>query len=71
MAEALRDEPRAASCFIERAFSYGAARPPTDGERAWLAGVEAELVDRGVKWRDLMRRIARHPDFYTVVPGAL
>ncbi len=70
LAEALRDDPRAASCFIERAWSYGAARPPTDGERAWLAGVESELVERGVKWRDLMRRIARHPDFYTVVPGA-
>ncbi len=70
LAEALRDEPRAASCFIERTFSYGAARPPTDGERAWLADVQAELVERGVKWRDLVRRIARHPDFYTVVPGA-
>ncbi len=70
LAAALRDEPRAASCFIERAYAYGAARPPTDGERAWLADVEAELVDRGVKWRDLMRRIARHPDFYTVVTGA-
>ena len=70
LAEALRDEPRAASCFIERAFSYGAARPPTDGERAWLAVVQADLLKRGVKWRDLMRRIARHPDFYTVVPGA-
>ena len=70
LAEALRDEPRAASCFIERAFSYGAARPPTDGERAWLAVVQADLLERGVKWRDLMRRIARHPDFYTVVPGA-
>ena len=70
LAEALRDEPRAASCFIERAFSYGAARTPTDGERAWLADVETELVEGGVKWRDLMRRIAQHPDFYTVVPGA-
>ena len=70
LAEALRDDPRAASCFIERAFSYGAARPPTDGERAWLAGVEADLADGGLKWRALMRRIARSPDFYTVVAGA-
>ena len=70
LAEALRDEPRAASCFIERAFSYGAARTPTDDEREWLADVQAELADSGVKWRALMRRIAQHPDFYTVVPGA-
>ena len=70
LAEALRDDPRATSCFIERAFSYGTARPPTDGERGWLADVEAELTDGGLKWRALMRRIARSPDFYTVVPGA-
>ena len=70
LAAALRDEPRAASCFIERAYSYGAARPPTDGERDWLARVQSELAAGGVKWRDLMRRIARHPDFYTAVPGA-
>ena len=69
LAQALRDEPRAASCFIERAFSYGAARTPTDDERAWLAGVQSELADSGVKWRALMRRIAQNPDFYTVVPG--
>ncbi len=70
LGQALRDEPRAASCFVERAFSYGAARMPTDDERAWLADVQAELAERGVKWRTLMRRIARHPDFYTVAPGA-
>ena len=67
LAEALRDEPGAASCFIERAFSYGAARVPTDDERGWLAGVQSELADGGLKWRALMRRVARNPDFYTVV----
>ena len=69
LGEALRDEPRATSCFVERAFSYGAARTPTDDERVWLAGVQSELADGGVKWRALMRRIAQNPDFYTVVPG--
>ena len=70
MGQALRDEPRAASCFVERAFSYGAARMPTDDERDWLADLQAELADNGLKWRALMRRMARNPDFYTVVPGA-
>ena len=69
LAEALRDEPRATSCFVERAFSYGAARTPTAGEREWLEDVQAELSESGVKWRPLMGRIARHPDFYTVAPG--
>ena len=70
LGQALRDEPRAASCFVERAFAYGAARMPTDDERSWLADVQAELGDAGLQWRALMRRIARNPDFYTVVPGA-
>ena len=70
LAAALRDESRATSCFIERAFSYGTARMPTDDERAWLVDVQAELTDSGLQWRDLMRRIARKPDFYTVVPSA-
>ena len=70
LAEALRDEPRVTSCFVERAFSYGAARTPTADERRWLEDAQAELSESGVKWRSLMRRIARHPDFYTVVPGA-
>ncbi len=70
LAAALREEPRVASCFIERAFAYGTARTPTDDERAWLADVQAELADRGLTWRALMRRIAGHPDFYAVRPGA-
>ena len=67
MAEVLRDEPQAASCVINRAFSYGTARPPTREERTWLGDVQAELSTEGLKWRDLMRRITRSPDFYTVV----
>ena len=70
LGQALRDEPRAASCFVERAFSYGSARMPTDDERAWLADVQTELGDDGLQWRALMRRIARNPNFYTVVAGA-
>ena len=68
LAEALRDEPRATSCFLERAFSYGTARMPTDGERAWLAELQTDFAESGVKWRALMRSIAQHPDFYTVAP---
>ena len=49
LGQALRDEPRAASCFVERVFSYGAARMPTDDERDWLADVQAELADGGLE----------------------
>ena len=71
LAEVLRDEPRAASCVIDRAFSYGTARAPTTGERAWLADLQSELANDGVKWRELMRRITQNPDFYTVVADDL
>ena len=66
LAEILRDEPAVTSCLINRAFSYGTARRPTREERAWLNGVSSELTNNGVKWRDLMRRIAQNPDFYTI-----
>ena len=67
MAEVLRDEPQAASCVINRAFSYGTARAPTRAERTWLGDVQEELSAQGLTWRDLMRRITQNPDFYTVV----
>ena len=69
MAAVLRDEPQAASCVINRAFSYGTARGPTRAERAWLGDVQAELSIQGLKWRDLMRKIIRGPDFFTVMAG--
>ena len=40
---------------------------PSDEELGWLVDTRAELIDAGVTWRDLMRRIARNPDFYTNV----
>lgn len=66
LAQILRDEPAATSCLINRAFSYGTARVPSAEERAWLASVQTELRKDGVKWRELMRRIAQNPDFYTI-----
>ena len=63
----LRDDPAVTSCLVNRAFSYGTARMPSDEELGWLVDTRAELIDAGVTWRDLMRRIARYPDFYTNV----
>ena len=66
LARILREEPAATSCLISRAFSYGTARVPTTDERTWLANLQTELRKGGVKWRELMRRVAQNPDFYTI-----
>ena len=68
-AEIIKDEPATTSCLINRAFSYGTARMPTAEERTWLTGVQSELRTAGVKWRELMRRIALNLDFYTIPTG--
>lgn len=68
-AEIIKDEPATTSCLINRAFSYGTARLPTAEERTWLTGVQSELRTAGVKWRELMRRIALNLDFYTIPAG--
>jgi hypothetical protein len=70
MADVIRQDPATTSCIVTRAFSYGAERKPTEQERAWLAGVQADLTQSGVKWRELVRRIALNPDFYTNLAAA-
>ena len=67
LAEILRDDPALTSCLVNRAFSYGTARMPSDEEFGWRVDTRAELVQAEVTWRDLMRRITRNPDFYTNV----
>ena len=69
-AEIIKDEPATTACVINRAFSYGTERMPTAEERTWLATVQSELTQNGVKWRDLMRRVTLNPDFYTMPVGA-
>lgn len=65
LAGIIRNDPAATSCFITRAYSYGASRRPTSVERAWLTRTHADLRETGVTWREVMRRIALNPDFYT------
>ena len=63
----LRDDPALTSCLVNRAFSYGTGRMPSDNELGWLTETRTDLVEDGVTWRDLMRRITQNPDFYTNV----
>ncbi|HEY4368931.1 MAG TPA: DUF1592 domain-containing protein [Steroidobacteraceae bacterium] len=68
LAQVIRDDPATTSCLIKRAFSYGTARQPNADERKWLADLQSELGKDGVRWRELMRRVALSPGFF-VAPG--
>lgn len=65
MAQVVRDDPSATACLIRRAFSYGTARHPDAAERKWLTSLQKEMGPDGVTWRELMRRVALGPDFFS------
>ncbi len=66
LAQIIKDDPAVTSCLINRVFSYGTARAPNADERKWLAEIQTDLRAKGVLWRDVVRRVASNPDFYTV-----
>jgi hypothetical protein len=66
LGQVLKDAPATTSCLINRAFSYGTQRQPNREERAWLTGLQRELITDGVRWIELLRRITLHPNFYSV-----
>lgn len=69
LAELIAVDPSTTSCLVKRAFAYGVARHPDEQELEWLADIQADLYEEGVKWRELMRRIALNPRFYRTELG--
>jgi len=39
---------------------------PTPAEVQWLNVTHSQLRNQGVNWRNLIQRISKNPDFYTV-----
>ena len=66
LAQVLRDDPATTRCLVTRAFSYGTARNPTAEERKWLGELQSDLSSEGVRWTNLIRRIALSPQFFAV-----
>tara|TARA_B100001250_G_scaffold51349_1_gene40121 strand:- start:4023 stop:5687 length:1665 start_codon:yes stop_codon:yes gene_type:complete len=62
----LREDPLLTSCLVQRAYRYGTAREPMRSELQWLNSTHSQLRSEGVRWRDLVSRISRSPDFYNV-----
>jgi len=67
----LKDDPTLTSCLVQRAYNYGTARQPMPSEVQWLNTTHVQLRNEGMHWRELMLRISRNPDFYTVPDTAV
>jgi hypothetical protein len=66
LSQIIKDDPAVTSCLVNRAFTYGTARKATADERTWISRTDQDLRKNGVKWREIIRRIATNPDFYTI-----
>ncbi len=66
LAQIMSDDPAITACLISRVYAYGTEREPTARERVWLGKLHSQLSKDGIRWLDLMRRIALDPDFYTM-----
>ena len=70
LARMLKEDPTLTSCLVQRVYNYGTAREPTRAEVQWLNTTHSQLRSEGVRWQELMQRISRNPDFYTVPEAA-
>jgi hypothetical protein len=59
----LHDSPAAPACLVQRAFSYGVGRSPTQSEEKWLEYAADRFASDKYQLPALMRRIATSPAF--------
>ena len=63
---ALRENPAAPACLVNRLYSYATARTPVRNERKYLKHLEHRFEDEGFKVRALLREIALGEAMYAV-----
>jgi hypothetical protein len=63
---ALRENPAAPACLVNRLYSYATARTPVRNERKYLKHLEHRFEDDGFKVRALLREIALGEAMYAV-----
>lgn len=66
LGQALREDPAATSCVVNRAYSYAAARPIDRGEREWVAYLEKSFAEDDYRFKDLIRKIAVSDALYAI-----
>jgi hypothetical protein len=67
---ALHDEPAAASCVVNRLYSYGVGRVPGKGEKDWVSALNTSFAEDKYNFMGLLRRIAVSDGFYAVSRAA-
>jgi hypothetical protein len=68
---ALRQDPAATSCVVNRVYSYALGRSIERAEREVVSYLEKSFAADGYKFVDLLRRIATSKALYTVSPQAV
>lgn len=63
---AVRANPAAPSCLVDRLTAYALGRPPAPAQRPWVNGLKSAFAEEGYVVPALMRRIANSPEFYRV-----
>lgn len=68
---AVRDNPQAATCLVERLLDYALGRPATASEAAWRSeSLQRGFAADGYRLPELLRRIVLSDSFYRVAPAA-
>jgi Protein of unknown function (DUF1588)/Protein of unknown function (DUF1585) len=66
LGQAMRADPSATSCVVNRAYSYAVGRTIDRNERPVISHLEKSFADDGYRFTELMRRIATSQALYAV-----
>ena len=61
---ALKNNPSAVSCMVNRLFSYGVGREVLVDDRKWLKSVRKQFASGGHQFMTLLRHLATSDEFY-------
>ena len=66
LGQALRADPAATSCVVNRAYAYAVGRSIERTERETITHFEKQFAESGYRFGDLLRDIALSKAFYSV-----
>jgi hypothetical protein len=71
LGRAMRENPAAPACVVNRLYAYGTARSPLKSEKALLEYFTTEFADSGYRVPDLLREIATSDALFAVKAPAV
>ena len=69
LGRAMRENPAAPSCVVNRLYSYATARSPSNEERPYISFLEQDFAKSGYRMPELLRRIATSNALFAVTPA--